>query len=176
MALRTIQAGMRSRQGKAGDLGMIKVFVESIHAVTGRALRRKSCRFVIHSLRTIIVADVTGSAVRAESAEHSNGGAFVAAFAFYSRMGANQGKAVGVTIDILGDLPPSASTMALLAVAPKLAAMNVRVAIGALGSDICKNKLPMALPAIHPLVHSHEGKSRCTMIEIWKWADRLESC
>jgi len=136
MTLRAIQPGMSARQRKTCKRGMVKSLGSpAIKAVTDLTLRRKSRCHVIDRFGVLEIIDMTECAVGIESAEQAHRSAPVAALAFNRGMGAKKRKPVFVRIDIFHNLAPSANAMALLAVAPQLTAMNIRVAIGTLGSN-----------------------------------------
>lgn len=65
--------------------------------------------------------------------------------------------------------------MALLAVASHLPAMKIGMTIGALVSNMGKNKIDMALAAGEPGVHSLKRERRVPMIEFWRGPESLPS-
>jgi hypothetical protein len=71
-----------------------------------------------------------------------------------------------------GNAPP-ADGVTLLAVAPHLPAMKVRVTIGTLLPYLGKQKVGVAFPAIHSLMHAAKRITSLRMPEIREWPDRF---
>ena len=67
---------------------------------------------------------------------------------------------------------PSLYRVALRAVRTHLAAMDVRVAIGAVFTDICEYRLNVTLRALHFFVHAPQWIFRLVVIEFGHRADR----
>ena len=78
----------------------------------------------------------------------------MAILALQGRMGSDEREPVYVAIWILHDFPPTAGAVTFLTVASKLAAMDIRMARGALLSYSRENQLHMALPAIQTCMHA----------------------
>lgn len=89
----------------------------------------------------------------------------MAFLAFHHGVRPEQRKAVEVLLNRLrGDLPAE-NSVALRAVGPKLAAMNVGVAIRAILADVGENRFRMAARAGHLLVHASQRIPRGVMVE-----------
>ena len=91
-------------------------------------------------------------------------------------MGSNQRKAIVVLLDGLDVDTPSLHGVALLAFRTHLAAMNISVTVGALGSGVAKYQACVALPASYILVKTAQGILRLIVIELRNIADRLPRC
>ena len=176
MTLSAGQPRMRTDQGKGGRYCMVKTLIPSIHAMTCLAARRKSRSLMIDQFCIAIIADVTEGTIRIESPEQTDRSALVTALALQGSMSSDKREPVLMAIYILHDFTPSANTMALLAVASELTAMDIRVAISALGSDSRKNQRGMTLSAVQICMHSFHRKSRAAMIKVRKRAGRLIAC
>ena len=70
---------------------------------------------------------------------------------------------------------PALDRVTGLAIRTHLSAMNIRMAIGALRSNICENGFRMALRAGHIRVHAAQRVFRLFVIEFGDRADRLPS-
>lgn len=66
--------------------------------------------------------------------------------------------------------------MTLRTVASHLAAVKIRMAVGALASNAAKYKLDVALPAVHFLMHTAKGESGFGVPEVRKGPDWPETC
>ncbi len=71
---------------------------------------------------------------------------------------------------------PATDGMALLAIAPHLPAMEIRVTVGALFSDTGKHQLCVALTAIKAHVHSAKRIPGLSMVEIREGTNRFAAC
>lgn len=94
-----------------------------------------------------IILQVTGGAIDAKSSIQAYGGVFMTALTLDGSMSAPKRKAIFVSIRYLFDLQPSPGTMALFTITSHQASMNVRMTFGALGADIRKGQLQMAIIA-----------------------------
>jgi hypothetical protein len=176
MTLGTIQPCMCADQFESGEFGVIKVIAPLIHAMAAIAFHGKARGLMINDLCVIKVVDVTGIAVGVESLKCSNRFVLVAVLALKGCMSAKKREPVRMSISALYNLAPSANVMALFAIAAEFAAVNIRMTIGALRSDICKNQFYVTLPAIQPLMHPFQRKSGSAVVKIGKRADRFEAC
>jgi hypothetical protein len=66
---------------------------------------------------------------------------------------------------------PALDRVTRLAIRPELAPVDVRVAIRAFLSHVCKNELHMALSALHFFVHPTQGIARLVVVELGNTAD-----
>ncbi len=78
----------------------------------------------------------------------------MALIAFHERMGADKREPVLVVLDSLDRHLPSFDRVAALAVGTELAAVNVRVALGALGAGLFEHQACVALNARNLRVHA----------------------
>lgn len=88
---------------------------------------------------------------------------------------ADQREPVQVLVDLLNGDIPAFDRVALLAVCPHLPLVDVGVAIRALRAHVAKDRLDMALRAIHALVHAAQRIFRCVVIEFRNCSDGLPS-
>lgn len=119
-----------------------------------------------------LMARVAGGRKALELSDRS---ARVALIAVNSGVRANKREAVQVLIDLLHRNVPSLDGMALLAIRAHLALVNVGVAIGALFTNVRKDRLGVALNAAHAFVHATQRILGCVVIEFRNRADRLPS-
>lgn len=75
----------------------------------------------------------------------------------------------------LGDQTPALYRVALFTVRAHLAAMNVRVAIGAVGPHVCEDWLGVALGTGNPLVLAAQRILGCVVIEFRNRSNGLPS-
>lgn len=110
------------------------------------------------------VARVTGRGHRLELACRR---AFMAGVAVYSSVCPGQWKAVVMQLDLLDGNLPAANAMALLAIRPELALVDIGVTVLASFSDIREYGLYVTLDARDGLVHPTQRVSGLTVIELW---------
>jgi hypothetical protein len=84
-----------------------------------------------------------------------------------------QWKSVFVLLNLLYCDLPSLYGMTLLAIGAKLATVNIRVAVRALGPDIRENGFGVALLAGDAFMHAAQGKFCAIMIKLRDSADRF---
>ncbi len=97
----------------------------------------------------------------------------MAGIAVQRRVRPHQGEAVVVILDCLYGDVPSVDAVALLAAGAHLTAVDIGVTLGALRTDIRKNRLDMALGTHHALVHAAQGKLGLIVIKLGNAANRL---
>jgi hypothetical protein len=102
-----------------------------IHAVAHLALERQIRGCVIQGLSVLVVVQVTTHAFGAEPRIDSRCGSFMARIAAHRRMCSQQWESVQVAFYVIDTNAPTSDGVALLACSAKLAAMDVRVTIGA---------------------------------------------
>lgn len=90
-------------------------------------------------------------------------------------MSASQRKAVHVHIDLRYRNFPAADRVATLARTRHLAAVNIRVTVGAFVADIGKHHLGMAIHAVDVLVETAQGKSGLVVVKLWNRTNRFPS-
>jgi hypothetical protein len=97
----------------------------------------------------------------------------VACFALHHGVRADQWKPILVILNVpVGDLP-AFHGMATFAIRAELAAMDIRMTIGAMSTYILENKRGVALGAAYILVHSPQRIAGVVVIELGDGADRL---
>lgn len=135
MATGARQIHMRPGQYKFCQTIVIEPRVlPTIGHVAGAAIGGKPRRTMIQRRGLVIVLDMTTGAIGGKPGEGAAGSSFVAAFATHRRMCSEQGKAVPMRLRGARVHPPALHGVALLALRPKLPAMKIGMAIGALGS------------------------------------------
>ena len=87
----------------------------------------------------------------------------------------DQRESVQVRVDLLELNIPPLHVVALLAVGPHLAFVDVRMAVRAQLSDVSKHRLDVALGAAHTLVHAAQGILRGVVIKLGHGTDGLPS-
>ena len=147
----------------------------AIDAVANRAIRRELGGDVIRRLRLLKLLRMAGVAIRRETFELSVGRLFVTRIAIHHGMRSYQWKAVLMILNQLTVGFPAFDRVTGLAIRTHLSAMNIRMAIGALRSNICENGFRMALRAGHIRVHAAQRVFRLFVIEFGDRADRLPS-
>jgi hypothetical protein len=100
----------------------------------------------------------------------------MAILALQCRMGPKERESVYVAIRILHDFPPAANAVASRTIASKLAAMDIRMARGALLFCNREDQLHMALLAVQPCMHALQGELGASVIEVREWAYRSVAC
>lgn len=87
----------------------------------------------------------------------------------------DQGKTVEVLLDVLHRNPPAPHVVALFAVCPKLAAMNIGVAVGAFRARVAEHQVGVALAASHRFMHTPQGEFRLIVIKLRNVTNRFPS-
>lgn len=124
----------------------------------------------------LIGALVAGITLDGESLELPDRLALVTIRTIQSGMSPHQGEAVIVFLyPLRNDVPPFHG-MALFAIGSHLAAMNISVAVGAIGSGVREHRFRMTLRARYSLVQATQRISRLVVIELRNCTDRLPSC
>ena len=85
----------------------------------------------------------------------------------------SQRKAILVVADFFQRHLPTAYGVAAFTVCAELAAMDIRVAICAMGTYIFEDQVSVALSTCHFLVHAAQGITSVVMIELWTRAYRF---
>lgn len=137
VACRAIDGGVHPRQRKPSELQMIKLRAKpGIDAVALLALHRKGGGYVIRFRGLLVGALVARIALDGKSLKLPDRLALMAVRTIQSGMSSHQWEAVIVFLDPLHNDVPPFHGMALFAVGSHLAAMNVSVAIGTIGSGV----------------------------------------
>ena len=150
-----VECGMHSRQCEPGELQVIKFHSKPVvHAVALLASCRKVREHVSGTGRPLIIGCVTGITLSRQPLKLSCSGPLVTGVAVQSGMGAEQGEAILVLLDLLHRHPPSLDRMALRAIGSKLTLMNVGVTVGAPSSHVGEHRLDVTLNASYILMHA----------------------
>jgi hypothetical protein len=86
-------------------------------------------------------------------------------------MGTHERKTIRMVFCARQRNTPTSDGVALLAIAPHLPAVEIRVAIGALPAHIAEHKLGVTLPAFHAGVHPSQRIGSVRMLEVGKRPD-----
>lgn len=143
-------------------------------AVAGGERRPSAC---VHWICGVLpILQVAGIAGRAQPEEYPRCGLLVALIALHRGVSAQQRKPVLMIANLLHGDVPALHSVALRAVRPHLAAVDVRVAIRAVLSDVGEYRLCVTLRALHFFVHSAQGVFRLVVIEFGNGTDRAPAC
>jgi hypothetical protein len=123
--------------------------------------------------RGLKVLLMAGVASRRQTDELSCSGIRVAVIALQQGMRPYQRKPILVIADLLQRDLPTLDRMAAFAVRSELAAVNIRVAVGASGTDILENQTDMAFCATHLFMHSPQWIARVIVVELGIGSDGL---
>ena len=144
-----------------------------VRAVALVASRRVSQCDVVRCLSLLELALMAGIAHRGHDLEFAVGGVLVAGIAVDGSVSAGQGETVIVLLNFLNRNAPSADRVALLAIRPQLAFMNVCMAVLATGPHVAEHRLHVALNTSHILVHTAQRIMGLVVIELGNSADWL---
>ncbi len=97
---------------------------------------------------------VAGIALRREPLELPRGGSGMAGFAIHGRVRADKWEAILVVTNRRYRYLPAFDGMTRFAIRAELAAMNVRMTVRTLPSDVGEDELHVALRALHFFVHA----------------------
>lgn len=169
-----IERRVSARQNESRNPAVVEIVAApAVRAGVARlAGRGKLCGLMVRRPNRGIVSRVAGHAIRAQTPEYACRRAFVARLAIRGFVGAEKRKTVCVTFSRREGNAPPTDRVTLLAGAPHLAAVKIRVAIGTLLSDTGKNKPGVALPAFHARMHSAERERSLGVFEVGEWANR----
>jgi len=164
---------VHSGQSETGNFEVVELSVEpTVHGVAGIAGGWEAERDVVEN-RGQEVLLVAGIASRRESLELPCSGVFVTCIALHDGMSPHEGEAVLVILDrIEGDIP-TPDRVAAFTIGAKLPAMNVGVAVGAMGTYVFENEAGVALCAAYLLMHATEGIASGVVIELGNRANGL---
>ena len=168
--------GVGAGEGKPAG-SVIKINTKPrIHTVTQLAIRGEACSRMIWIRRAPKILGVTRITLGREALKLSSRASRVARFAGNGRMGAEQRKAILVILDGLYGNAPSLHGVALLAIRAQLPAMDIRVAVRALCTDVAEDKLDVTIDAVDFFVHSPERKAGGVVAELRGAPDGLPTC
>ena len=159
---------------KPGELQMVKLRAQpGIDRVALLTLDGKARGHVIGFGGLLIGALVARITLNGKPLELPDRLTLVAVRTIQSGVSSHQWKAVIVFLDSLQNDVPPFHGMALFAVGSHLPAMNVSVAIRAIGSGVREDWLGMTLRARHSLVQATEGISCLVVVELRHCTDGL---
>ncbi len=174
VARRAFQLRVNSSEHESGELRVVELgALPGVHRMAGLAGGRKLQSGMARRFGLLKRLDMTGRAFRRQSGKPAGRRALVARLARDYRMRAHQREPVLVALDCLLVHLPAAHGVTPITVGPKLTAVHIGVAIGASRTDIGKDQLYMAAPALHVLVHAAQRVARRVVIELGNAAYRL---
>jgi hypothetical protein len=144
-----------------------------VRAVAGIASHGKLARRVIRVVGVQIIGLVARIAVGRHGLELAGGPVLVAGIAVNRGMRSGEGKPIIVILDLLDRDLPSPDRVALLAIGPQLAPVDIGVAVLATLPNAAENWFDMALCAGYRLVHAAKRIARLIVIEFRNRPDRL---
>lgn len=167
------QSGMHPGQREPGEFEVVEAGAEpTVHGVAALAGGGEAQGNVVDD-RRLEVLPMAGVAGGRQSLELPGRGILVALVALRQGVRPYQRKAVLVIANrILRDIP-AADRVATFAIGAELAAVNIRVAIGATLADVLEDEAGMALGAAHLLVHAAQWIARLVVIELRNGPDGL---
>lgn len=121
----------------------------------------------------LIVRSVAGIALCGEPLKLPGGCAFVARLTIYRRMRADKREAILVVANRRYGNLPAFDRVTGFAIRSELAAVKVRMTVGAFLSDIRKDQFHVALGALHFLVHPAQRVAGLVVVKLRNTADRL---
>lgn len=155
MAGCAIQGRVRSRQGKSREFQVIELRAQpGVNRMALFALDGEPGGDMTRCVRLLVGVLVTGVALDGESLELPNRLALMAVRTVQSGVPTNKREPVVVLSHLLKNDAPALDSVALFAVRSHLSAMDVGMAIRAVGSGIREHRLGMTLGAGHPLVQA----------------------
>lgn len=138
----------------------------AIGGVTGFASNRELAGGVIGICRCLIIRLMAGITGSRHGLKLASGRTFVTSIALDRGMRTEEWKAAIVLLYLLDRNLPSANRVALFAVCPELAAVDVGVAILATLADVREYRLHMALHAGHRAVHAAQRIASLAVIKL----------
>lgn len=167
--------GVPARQRKS-DQRVVELRIQPvIHPVTSVAGSREAGGDVIRVRRCLEIRSVAGITGCGHGMELAVGRSFVARIAVHCRMCSSQREAVVVLLDLLHRDLPAPHRVALLAVGPQLAPVDVSVAILAALTNVGEHGLDVTLNAGYRLVHPAQRITCLIVIEFRDSANRPPS-
>lgn len=121
----------------------------------------------------LIVLQVTGNAVGPQSGKLADGRIDVAGGAIHRGVGSQKRKPVLMLLDCPDGDVPSLHGMAVFTTRPKLATVQVGMAIGALCAHVLEDQFHVTRAAGHFLVHSAKRVTRLVVVELGETANRF---
>lgn len=145
VALRTSYRRMTPRQRKLRHHVMVELgTLKRVEPMTVLTPRRQSRRPMIQRPRIQVILLMARDTLRAQSPEHPRRRAPMARIAGHCRVSPKQRKPVRVRLHLFHRRPPPEHRVAALAILAKLTAMQIRVTVGALVSNVRENLGDMA--------------------------------
>jgi len=170
-----VSAGQWESCGAVVELG-VEPGVHTVALLAGCDREYGLVGRVVRIRGLLVGVGMAGVALGGEPRELPGRGSFVASLAIYHGVRAQQGKTVLVILHRLDGNVPSFDGVTLLALGAELAAMDVSVAVRALGADVGEHQFGVALHTSHVLVQAAQGIARLIVIEFRDGADRLPGC
>lgn len=156
-----------ARQHEAGD-GVVELRVRPTvgrMATLAGSSGEEGGASVLGIGRAVEILLVTADAVGRHRRELAESTVLMTVLAGGRGMGAGQGEAVHMHLDLRDRHFPAADGMAVLAGSSHLAAVDVGMAVGAFVADVAEHHLRMTVHAVDALVHAAQGEFGLVVIE-----------
>ena len=155
MAGGAVQCGMRSRQGEAGQLQVVKLGAQpGVGAVALLARGGETAGYVIGASGLLVIVRVARVTLGWQSLELPRCGILVAGSTVQRGVRADQRKTILVLVDLLHRDLPALHRVALFARGAELTLVDVGVAVCALCADVGENWFDVTLSTSHPFMHA----------------------
>ena len=148
----------------------------AVKRVTHLAVLRKLAGHVIRIGGLLEIRPVTGNAGGGQPLELAHGRTLVAVLTLHRGMGTEQRKAVLVFLHLLYGGVPALHCVALRAVRAHLSLVHIGVAVLAVLARVRKNRLHVALRALHFFVHAAQRILGLVVVEFRVRLDRAPRC
>lgn len=145
-----------------------------IDAVATAAIRWQGCRFVIQGGRAVVVIQMAAGAISGKARVNAACRALVAGFASNRRVCSKQREAVPMVLCRPSACAPTLHCVAVFALRPKLAPVNVGMAISALCTRLGKHSGDVAGVTRYIRMHAPQRKTcACVVVELRDGPNRL---
>ena len=163
-----VQLSMRSNQSEPGYLSMVKFrALPSINSVAGLTGQWEISAGMIWRGGCLIVFEMTGHTIRAETYVDSRGSLWMAGITIDGGMCPKQGETVEVIPYRLDINLPTLHGMAIFTTRTKLSSMNIGMTVSTFCPDIVKYQTAMTTGTSHSFMQSTQGVSGVmVMIEL----------
>jgi hypothetical protein len=175
VALRTFQAGVRANQREIGESRVIELgALPAVESMAKLAICRKIGRHVGWGSGFLKIGEVTGNAIGGKPGENPCRRLLMARVTGDCGVRAEQREPIEVILYCVHGNAPAAHRVAILAIGPELAAMQVGMTIRALLANLSENLADVALAASDGGVHGSKRILRLgVVIELRFGTDRL---
>lgn len=171
-----VQRGVHAGQSEAGELQVIEARAEPrVHGVAQLATGAEAGCHVAGTSSPLERLRVAGVALGRHRGEVAQSTIFVTRGAVQRRVGSHQREPIVVVLNRFNRYVPAIHRVTLFASCTHLGAMDIGMAVGALGANVGKHGLGMALRAHHSLVHTAQREACLVVIKLRHAANRFPS-